>query len=136
MNSIIMPSQAMSAVMFMPPKAVAVSPDVRVTTAERICQSPRSESQSRHARPRKKVSLSSSPNGGLREAFSQPESANSADIKRIEINKFLQLGGDFSSRRVCGGRLAASRQCGWVVVYCQLFHRIKLFCWDKSTTNL
>ena len=84
MNSIIEPCHAMSAVMEDVPMG---------TTAERTCQSPRSESQSRHARPRREVSLSSSPNGGQRGAFSQPERAKSADTQRIKILKCLQMGG-------------------------------------------
>ena len=84
MNSIIEPCHAMSAVMEDVPTG---------TTAERTCQSPRSETQSRHARPRREVSLSSSPNGGQMGAFSQPERAKRADIQRIKILKCLQMGG-------------------------------------------
>ena len=80
MNSIIVPCHAMSAVM----------DDETGTTAERTCQSPRSKSGLTTVLVMNVVEGSAE---GTESCFSHPERAKSADIQRIKILKYLQIGG-------------------------------------------
>ena len=80
MNSIIVPCHAMSAVM----------DDETGTTAERTCQSPRSESGVTTVLVMNVVERSAE---DTESCFSQLVSAKSADIQRIKILKYLQMGG-------------------------------------------
>ena len=80
MNSIIVPCHAMSAVM----------DDETGTTAERTCQSPRSESGVTTVLVMTVVEGSAE---STESCFSQLVSAKSADMQRIKILKYLQLGG-------------------------------------------
>ena len=81
MNSIIVPCHEMSAVMEDVPTG---------TTAERTCQSPRSESGVTTVLVITVVEGSAE---GTESCFSHPERAKSADIQRIKILKYLQMGG-------------------------------------------
>ena len=76
MNSIIVPCHAMSAVM----------DDETGTTAERTCQSPRSESGVTTVLVEVAVEVSAE---GTESCFSQPERAKSADMQRIKKLKYL-----------------------------------------------
>ena len=80
MNSTIVPCHAMSAVM----------DDETGTTAERTCQSPRIESGVPTVLVMNVVEGSAE---GTESCFSHPERAKSADIQRIKILKYLQIGG-------------------------------------------
>ena len=80
MNSIIVPCHEMSAVM----------DDETGTTAERTCQSPRSKSGVTAALVEAAVEGSAE---GTESCFSQLVSAKSADMQRIKILKYLQMGG-------------------------------------------
>ena len=80
MNSTIVPCHDMSAVM----------DDETGTTAERTCQSPRSESGLTAVLVEAAVERSAE---GTEPCFSQLASAKSTDIQRIKILKYLQMGG-------------------------------------------
>ena len=79
MTSIIEARDAMSAVMEDVPTG---------TTAERTCQSPRSESGVTTVLVMTAVEGSAE---GTESCFSHPERAKSADIQRIKILKYLQM---------------------------------------------
>ena len=81
MNSTIVPCHAMSAEMEDVPTG---------TTAERTCQSPRSESGVTTVLVMNVVERSAE---DTESCFSQLVSAKSADIQRIKILKYLQMGG-------------------------------------------
>ena len=102
MNSIIVPCHAMSAVMEDVPTG---------TTAERTCQSPRSESGVTMVLVMTAAEGSAE---GTESCFSQPERAKSADIQRIKILKYLQIERGVMElipdwRQACG----LSSRCRW-----------------------
>ena len=100
MNSTIVPCHDMSAVM----------DDETGTTAERTCQSPRSESGLTAVLVEAAVERSAE---GTEPCFSQLASAKSTDIQRIKILKYLQMGGVIRQvpnwRQACG----LSSRCRW-----------------------
>ena len=96
MISIIVPSHAISAVRGDEPTG---------TTADKMCQSPKRDSWVTTVLVDEVMSEGDE---DTMSCFSQPERVKSADIQRIKILKYLQLGGDFFQCRF-GGRLAACR---------------------------
>ena len=97
MNSTIVPCHAMSAVMEDVPTG---------TTAERTCQSPRSKSGLTTVLVMNVVEGSAE---GTESCFAHPERAKSADIQRIKILKYLQIGGGdgINTSLAAGFRLVA-----------------------------
>ena len=97
MNSIIVPCHAMSAVMEDVPTG---------TTAERTCQSPRSESGVTMVLV---MTVAEESAEGTESCFSHPERAKSVDIQRIKILKYLQIGGGdgINTSLAAGFRLVA-----------------------------
>ena len=120
MNSTIVPCHAMSAVM----------DDETGTTAERTCQSPRSESGVTTVLVMNVVEGSAE---GTESCFSQLVSAKSADIQRIKFLNIYKLGGVMELipdwRQACG----LSSRCRW---YMFLRHPSLLYRFnDRKSTN-
>ena len=101
MNSIIVPCHAMSAVMEDVPTG---------TTAERTCQSPRSESGVTIVLVEAAVERSAE---GTESCFSHPERAKSVDIQRIKILKYLQIGEVMELIPDWRQALGLSSRCRW-----------------------
>ena len=101
MNSTIVPCHEMSAVMEDVPTG---------TTAERTCQSPRSESGVTMVLVMTAAEGSAE---GTESCFSQPERAKSADIQRIKILKYLQNGGVMELIPDWRQALGLSLRCRW-----------------------
>ena len=105
MNSIIVPCHEMSAVMEDVPTG---------TTAERTCQSPRSESGVTMVLVMTAVERSAE---GTESCFSQPKRVKSADIQRIKILIYFHIGGGIAADAVLAAGLRLVVKVSLVYVF-------------------
>ena len=105
MISIIVPSHAISAVRGGEPTG---------TTADKMCQSPKMDSWVTTVLV---DVVMSEGYADTMSCFSQLESVKSADIQRVKILKYLQIGGGYYEQCRFGGRLSSCRQNSVIVCF-------------------